>query len=134
MSRFLHLTTGPDNTNNALALAFCVLIVGIVIASSLWIMYHLNTNMMVPARMMDVRMQPWREARLSSLPVQAASKARSTALDRNQRTVANDPASTGQGTRLGRLEAAKLIGIGTTGVELAAFRPVQQAGYLAAQR
>ena len=54
---FLHITTGPDNTNNALALAFGVLIVGIVIAGSLWIMYHLNANMMVPGDMMDMRMQ-----------------------------------------------------------------------------
>ena len=46
---FLHLTTGPDNTNNALALAFGVLIVGIVIAGSLWIMYHMNMNMMLPS-------------------------------------------------------------------------------------
>jgi cytochrome o ubiquinol oxidase operon protein cyoD len=42
---FLHITTGPDNTNNALALAFGILIVGIVIAGSLWIMYHMNMNM-----------------------------------------------------------------------------------------
>jgi cytochrome o ubiquinol oxidase operon protein cyoD len=55
---FLHITTGPDNTNNALALAFGAMIVGIVIAGSLWIMYHLNTNMMVPNSMMDMRMQP----------------------------------------------------------------------------
>jgi cytochrome o ubiquinol oxidase operon protein cyoD len=55
---FLHITTGPDNTNNALALAFGVLIVGIVIAGSLWIMYHLNINMMVPGAMMDMRTQP----------------------------------------------------------------------------
>jgi cytochrome o ubiquinol oxidase operon protein cyoD len=55
---FLHITTGPDNTNNALALAFGVLIVGIVIAGSLWIMYHLNINMMVPSDMMDMRKQP----------------------------------------------------------------------------
>jgi cytochrome o ubiquinol oxidase operon protein cyoD len=54
---FLHITTGPDNTNNALALAFGVLIVGLVIAGSLWIMYHLNGNMM-PHQMMDVRTQP----------------------------------------------------------------------------
>jgi cytochrome o ubiquinol oxidase subunit IV len=45
---FLHLTTGPDNTNNALALAFGVMIVGIVIAGSLWIMYHMHMNMMPP--------------------------------------------------------------------------------------
>lgn len=55
---FLHITTGPDNTNNALALAFGVLIVGIVIVGSLWIMYHLNMNMMVPSDMMNVRSAP----------------------------------------------------------------------------
>ena len=42
---FLHITTGPDNTNNVLALAFGVLIVFLVIAGSLWIMAHLNHNM-----------------------------------------------------------------------------------------
>ncbi|HUO12716.1 MAG TPA: cytochrome o ubiquinol oxidase subunit IV [Caulobacteraceae bacterium] len=42
---FLHLTTGADNTNNALALAFGVLIVTLVIVGSLWIMDHLNHNM-----------------------------------------------------------------------------------------
>jgi len=55
---FLHITTGPDNTNNVLALAFGVLVVGIVIAGSLWIMYHLNTNMMLPGNLMDMRTQP----------------------------------------------------------------------------
>jgi cytochrome o ubiquinol oxidase subunit IV len=55
---FLHITTGPDNTNNALALAFGALIVGIVIVGTLWIMYHLNTNMMVPSYMMDMHTQP----------------------------------------------------------------------------
>ena len=42
---FLHITTGPDNTNNVLALAFGVLIVTLVIAGSLWIMANLNHNM-----------------------------------------------------------------------------------------
>jgi cytochrome o ubiquinol oxidase operon protein cyoD len=42
---FLHITTGPDNLNNSLALALGVLIVGIVIVGSLWIMYHMNMNM-----------------------------------------------------------------------------------------
>jgi cytochrome o ubiquinol oxidase operon protein cyoD len=55
---FLHITTGPDNINNVLALAFGVLIVGIVIAGSLWIMYHLNINMMVPGSMMNMQTQP----------------------------------------------------------------------------
>lgn len=43
---FLHLGSGPDHTNNILALAFGVLIVSLVIAGSLWIMVNLNANMM----------------------------------------------------------------------------------------
>ena len=43
---FLHLTTAPDNTNNALALAFGVLICGIIVFGSVWIMAHLNHNLM----------------------------------------------------------------------------------------
>ena len=35
---FLHITTGADNTNNVMALAFGLLIVFLVIAGSLWIM------------------------------------------------------------------------------------------------
>jgi cytochrome o ubiquinol oxidase operon protein cyoD len=42
---FLHIGTGPDNTNNVLALAFGVLIVTLVVSGSLWIMAHLNANM-----------------------------------------------------------------------------------------
>ena len=54
---FLHITTGPDNTNNVLALAFGVLIVTIVVAGSLAIMSNLNDNMMPPAELMDLHMQ-----------------------------------------------------------------------------
>jgi cytochrome o ubiquinol oxidase subunit IV len=43
---FLHITTGPDNYNNVLALAFGVLIVGLIIIGSLWIMANMNHNMM----------------------------------------------------------------------------------------
>lgn len=43
---FLHITTGPDNTNNVLALAFGVLIVLLLLVGSLWIMANLNHNMM----------------------------------------------------------------------------------------
>jgi cytochrome o ubiquinol oxidase operon protein cyoD len=42
---FLHITTAPDNTNNILALAFGTLIVCLVVFGSLWIMAHLNQNM-----------------------------------------------------------------------------------------
>jgi cytochrome o ubiquinol oxidase subunit IV len=55
---FLHITTGPDNLNNVLALAFGVFVVGIVIGGSLWIMYHLNAGMMPLQQMTDMRMQP----------------------------------------------------------------------------
>jgi cytochrome o ubiquinol oxidase operon protein cyoD len=43
---FLHITTGPDNVNNVMALAFGVLIVLLLIGGSLWIMSHMNHNMM----------------------------------------------------------------------------------------
>jgi len=52
---FLHITTAPDNTNNVLALAFGVLVVGLLIAGSLFIMTNLNTNMLPTDDMM--RMQ-----------------------------------------------------------------------------
>ena len=42
---FIHITTGPDNTNNILALAFGLLIVFLVVGGSLWIMANLNQNM-----------------------------------------------------------------------------------------
>ena len=43
---FLHLGSGPDSTNNILALAFGVLIVFLIIAGSVWIMVNLTSNMM----------------------------------------------------------------------------------------
>jgi cytochrome o ubiquinol oxidase subunit IV len=43
---FLHLGSGPDHTNNLLALAFGVLIVFLVITGSIWIIANLNWNMM----------------------------------------------------------------------------------------
>jgi len=43
---FLHIGSGPDNTNNILALAFGVLIVFLVVAGSAWIMTDLAENMM----------------------------------------------------------------------------------------
>ncbi len=52
---FLHLTTAPDNTNNAMALAFGVLIVALIIGGSLWIMEHLNQNMAPMHQMMQMQ-------------------------------------------------------------------------------
>src|SRR3981081_4166664 len=42
---FLHITTGADNTNNVLALAFGLLIVFLVVGGTVWIMAHLNATM-----------------------------------------------------------------------------------------
>ena len=52
---FLHVTTGPDNTNNVLALAFGILVVFLIVAGSIWIMGHLNQNMMPMDQLMDMR-------------------------------------------------------------------------------
>jgi cytochrome o ubiquinol oxidase operon protein cyoD len=40
---FLHITSGPDNTNNVLALAFGIMIVFLVMIGTIWIMAHLST-------------------------------------------------------------------------------------------
>jgi cytochrome o ubiquinol oxidase subunit IV len=52
---FLHITTGADNTNNILALAFGLLIVFLVIGGSLWIMSNLNHNMMPMDQLMQMQ-------------------------------------------------------------------------------
>ena len=52
---FLHITTGADNTNNVLALAFGLLIVILVIGGSLWIMANLNHNMMPVDQIMQMQ-------------------------------------------------------------------------------
>jgi cytochrome o ubiquinol oxidase operon protein cyoD len=54
---FLHITSGADNTNNVLALAFGVLIVTIVVVGSLWIMFNLNDNMAPPPELMNLHMR-----------------------------------------------------------------------------
>jgi cytochrome o ubiquinol oxidase operon protein cyoD len=52
---FLYITTGADNANNVLALAFGFLIVFLVIGGSLWIMSHLNANMMPMDQIMQMQ-------------------------------------------------------------------------------
>jgi cytochrome o ubiquinol oxidase operon protein cyoD len=54
---FLHITSGPDNTNNVLALAFGVLIVFLVMIGTIFIMAHMNTNMGVSPELMNLQMQ-----------------------------------------------------------------------------
>ena len=52
---FLHLTTGADNINNIMALAFGILIVMLLIGGSLWIMSNLNHNMMPMNQIMQIQ-------------------------------------------------------------------------------
>ena len=54
---FLHITSGPDNTNNVLALAFGVLIVFLVMIGTIWIMAHMDTNMAPNPELMNLQMQ-----------------------------------------------------------------------------
>jgi cytochrome o ubiquinol oxidase subunit IV len=52
---FLHITTAPDNANNILALAFGVLIVCLVVFGSLWVMIHMNHNMMPTDQLLQMQ-------------------------------------------------------------------------------
>ena len=54
---FLHITSGPDNTNNVLALAFGVLIVFLVMVGTIWIMAHLAANMGPTPEIMNMMTQ-----------------------------------------------------------------------------
>jgi cytochrome o ubiquinol oxidase subunit IV len=52
---FLKITTGPDNVNNVLALAFGVLIVLLLLGGTLWVMAHMNNNMTPMDQMMQMQ-------------------------------------------------------------------------------
>jgi cytochrome o ubiquinol oxidase operon protein cyoD len=54
---FLHITSGPDNTNNVLALAFGVLIVFLVMIGTIWIMANLAYNMVPGPEVTNLQMQ-----------------------------------------------------------------------------
>jgi cytochrome o ubiquinol oxidase operon protein cyoD len=52
---FLHITSGSDSVNNVMALAFGLLIVALLVFGSLWIMTHLNHNVMPMEKMMQMQ-------------------------------------------------------------------------------
>jgi cytochrome o ubiquinol oxidase operon protein cyoD len=54
---FLHITTGPDNTNNVLALAYGVMVVFLVVLGSIWIMNNMDQNMMPMPMEQMIQMQ-----------------------------------------------------------------------------
>ncbi|MEH6413455.1 cytochrome o ubiquinol oxidase subunit IV [Pseudomonas sp. CGJS7] len=56
MVYFLHMNTKSEGGWNMLALIFTLVLVVIMLAGSLWVMHHLNTNMM--PMMHDMRNMP----------------------------------------------------------------------------
>jgi cytochrome o ubiquinol oxidase operon protein cyoD len=52
---FLHITTRPDSINNVMALVFGIFIVFVLIVGSVWIMTHLNHNMIPMERIMQMQ-------------------------------------------------------------------------------
>ena len=52
---FFHISSGPDDTNNFLARAFGIFVVGLVVFGSMFIMSNLNANMMPMERLMDMQ-------------------------------------------------------------------------------
>jgi cytochrome o ubiquinol oxidase operon protein cyoD len=52
---FLHITSGPDSVNNVMALAFGLLIVILLVFGSLWIITHLDHNVMPTERLMQMQ-------------------------------------------------------------------------------
>lgn len=57
MIYFLHMNSRSEGGWNLLALLFTVLLVGIVLTGSLWVMHHLDVNMM-PMSAQDMRQAP----------------------------------------------------------------------------
>jgi cytochrome o ubiquinol oxidase operon protein cyoD len=57
MIYFLHMDAKSEGGWNMLALIFTLVLVVITLAGSLWVMYHMNTNMM-PASMHDMKNMP----------------------------------------------------------------------------
>lgn len=57
MVYFLHMNTSSEGGWNMLALIFTVVLVVITLSGSLWVMYHMNTNMM-PLSVHDMRNMP----------------------------------------------------------------------------
>ena len=53
MIYFLHMDSRSEGGWTVMALIFTVVLVGITVSGSLWVMYHLNTNMM-PMNMMEM--------------------------------------------------------------------------------
>ena len=58
MVYFLHMNTRSEGGWTLLALVFTAVILMIMLSGSIWVMYHLNTNMMPPMTMQEMRNAP----------------------------------------------------------------------------
>jgi cytochrome o ubiquinol oxidase operon protein cyoD len=58
MVYFLHLNTSSEGGWNMLALIFTMVLVVITLSGSLWVMYHMNVNMMPASSAQDMRNMP----------------------------------------------------------------------------
>lgn len=58
MIYFLHMNSRNEGGWSLLALMFTMLLVGIVLTGSLWVMYHLDVNMMPTMSVQDARQMP----------------------------------------------------------------------------
>ena len=52
---FLHINTAPEQKTNVMALLLTLLIIAIVVIGSLWIMAHLNQNMVPMEKVMQMQ-------------------------------------------------------------------------------
>ena len=52
---FLHINTSPNQRTNILAFAVTMFFVIVIVAGSLWIMTHLESNMMPASRVMQMQ-------------------------------------------------------------------------------
>lgn len=52
---FFHISTGPEDTNNFLALAFGIFVVALVVFGSMLIMTNLDANMPPPEQLMKMQ-------------------------------------------------------------------------------
>ncbi|MGG6461529.1 cytochrome o ubiquinol oxidase subunit IV [Solilutibacter silvestris] len=58
MVYFLHMNTKSEGGWNMLALIFTLVLVVITLAGSMWVMHHMNTNMMPTMSAHDMRNMP----------------------------------------------------------------------------
>lgn len=52
---FLHISSGPESTNNILALSFGVFVVALVVFGSIIIMHNLDTNMLPMSKIIEMQ-------------------------------------------------------------------------------